>query len=200
LVCCAFLSDLTRDGYARTISFGANSYAHAVLIKPDGSILAAGTVATTATRSFVAVAQWTPALAVDVNFGYSGGSVNQPPDPYNDSLCGGNAIAYEISSDSIWVAGYCPDVFGQGSTYALTYFPGYGDDESVANGLWTQGVANAIAIQSDHKTLLTGRSTRAAATTRSARCVCLPTESRNATWVPRVRSRRHRENGFDGSG
>jgi len=141
--------------------FGAGAKANGVVLQPDGKFVVAGTASDSATRPVatdIAVARYNSDGSLDSAFGTGGETAIPFPDSATEQ---GNAVAV-LPDGKIIVAGTAFKTFNTPPDFALV---SYNSDGSL-NGTKTNDIAGgtdeglAIAIQSDGKVVVAGRSFR----------------------------------------
>ncbi len=141
--------------------FGAGAKANGVVLQPDGKFVVAGTASDSATRPVatdIALARYNADGSLDSGFGIGG----ETAIPFSDSATEqGNAVTL-LPDGKIIVAGTAFKTFATPPDFALVR---YNSDGSLA-GIQTTDVAGgtdeaqAVAIQSDGKIMVAGRSFR----------------------------------------
>ena len=141
--------------------FGAGAKANSIVLQPDGKFVVAGTASDSATRPVatdIALARYNADGSLDSAFGIGGETAIPFPDSATEQ---GNTVAL-LPDDKIIVAGTAFKTFNTPPDFALVR---YNSDGSLA-GITTTDIAGgtdealAIAIQSDGKTVVAGRSFR----------------------------------------
>jgi len=141
--------------------FGAGAKANGVVLQPDGKFVVAGTASDSATRPVatdIAVARYNSDGSLDSAFGTGGETAIPFPDSATEQ---GNAVAV-LPDGKIIVAGTAFKTFNTPPDFALV---SYNSDGSL-NGIKTNDIAGgtdeglAVAIQSDGKVVVAGRSFR----------------------------------------
>src|SRR6185295_15282459 len=141
--------------------FGAGAKANSIVLRPDGKFVVAGTASDSATRPVatdIALARYNSDGSLDSAFGIGGESAIPFPDSATEQ---GNAVAV-LPDGKIIVAGTAFKTFNTPPDFALVR---YNSDGSLA-GITTTDIAGgtdealAIAIQSDGRAVLAGRSFR----------------------------------------
>ena len=141
--------------------FGAGAKANGVVLQSDGKFVVAGTASDSATRPVatdIAVARYNSDGSLDSAFGTGGETAIPFPDSATEQ---GNAVAV-LPDGKIIVAGTAFKTFNTPPDFALV---SYNSDGSL-NGTKTNDIAGgtdeglAIAIQSDGKVVVAGRSFR----------------------------------------
>ena len=141
--------------------FGAGAKANSIVLQPDGKFVVAGTASDSATRPVatdIALARYNSDGSLDSAFGIGGETAIPFPDSATEQ---GNAVAL-LPDGKIIVAGTAFKTFATPPDFALVR---YNSDGSLA-GITTTDIAGgtdealAIAIQSDGKTVVAGRSFR----------------------------------------
>jgi uncharacterized delta-60 repeat protein len=141
--------------------FGAGAKANGVVLQPDGKFVVAGTASDSATRPVatdVALARYNSDGSLDAAFGIGGETAIPFPDSATEQ---GNALAL-LPDGKIIVAGTAFKTFATPPDFALV---SYNSDGSL-DGIKTNDIAGgtdeglAIAIQSDGKVVVAGRSFR----------------------------------------
>jgi len=144
--------------------FGAGAKANGVVLQPDGKFVVAGTASDSATRPVatdIALARYNPDGSLDAAFGLAGETAIPFPDSATEQ---GNAVAV-LPDGKIVVAGTAFKTFNTPPDFALVR---YNSDGTIDTdfGTKTTDVAGgtdealAIAIQSDGKAVVAGRSFR----------------------------------------
>src|SRR6476661_8515341 len=141
--------------------FGAGAKANGVVLQPDGKFVVAGTASDSATRPVatdIALARYNSDGSLDSAFGIGGETAIPFPDSATEQ---GNAVAL-LSDGKIVVAGAAFKTFATPPDFALVR---YNSDGSL-DGTKTTDIAGgtdeglAVAIQSDGKVVVAGRSFR----------------------------------------
>ena len=141
--------------------FGAGAKANGVVLQPDGKFVVAGTASDSATRPVatdIAVARYNSDGSLDSAFGTGGETAIPFPDSATEQ---GNAVAV-LPDGKIIVAGTAFKTFNTPPDFALV---SYNSDGSLS-GIKTNDIAGgadeglAVAIQSDGKVVVAGRSFR----------------------------------------
>lgn len=141
--------------------FGAGAKANGVVLQPDGKFVVAGTASDSATRPVatdIALARYNSDGSLDSGFGAGGETAIPFPDSATEQ---GNALAL-LPDGKIVVAGTAFKTFATPPDFAVVR---YNSDGSL-DGINTSDIAGgtdealAIAIQSDGKAVLAGRSFR----------------------------------------
>jgi uncharacterized delta-60 repeat protein len=137
---------------------GVFSSAGAVVLSPDGRIVAAGTASNGGRASFVALAHYNSDGSLDTSFGAGGTAVTA----FLDSESIARAIAFRPDGKTVAVG---TTIKSKGSVFALARYnndgstdKNFGTDGKVITSLSDEGDddANAVAIQSDGKVVAAG--------------------------------------------
>lgn len=141
--------------------FGAGAKANGVVLQPDGKFVVAGTASDSATRPVatdVALARYNPDGSLDPAFGTGGETAIPFPDSATEQ---GNALTL-LPDGKIIVAGTAFKTFATPPDFALVRYNADGSLDGIKTTDVVGGTdeALAIAIQSDGKAVLAGRSFR----------------------------------------
>ncbi|WP_155981353.1 hypothetical protein [Nocardia sp. BMG111209] len=149
-----------QAGIVSTDFGGRAAAAHAVVVQPDGRIVAVGTTAGTGTGDNIAVARYRPDGTLDTAFG-DGGRIATDLTAKDDR---GNAVALQPDG-KLLVAGSTHDIV-QGDNFLLVRYtadgrldPAFGRAGAVATDFGgAADSANAVGIEADGKIVVAGTS------------------------------------------